>query len=75
MFGIFDLIGFELVNVDTGETESALLLTLAIRTIGRLCYAFIPNASLEKCLDLCAVIAEGSWNSQCRPLQTRDRAW
>jgi len=28
MFGIFDLIGFERVNVDTGETESALLLTL-----------------------------------------------
>jgi GTP cyclohydrolase II len=28
MFGVFDLIGFERVNVDTGETESALLLTL-----------------------------------------------
>src|ERR1700756_877691 len=28
MFGIFGLIGFERVNVDTGETESALLLTL-----------------------------------------------
>jgi len=28
MFGMFDLIGFERVNVDTGETESALLLTL-----------------------------------------------
>jgi GTP cyclohydrolase II len=28
MFGIFDLIGFERGNVDTGETESALLLTL-----------------------------------------------
>lgn len=27
MFGMFDLSGFELVNVDTGETESALLLT------------------------------------------------
>lgn len=28
VFGMFDLIGFERVNVDTGETESALLLTL-----------------------------------------------
>src|SRR5579864_3708072 len=28
MFGVFDLIGFERVNVDKGETESALLLTL-----------------------------------------------
>lgn len=28
IFGIFDLIGFERVNVETGETESALLLTL-----------------------------------------------
>ena len=28
MFGMFDLIGFERVNVDTGNTESALLLTL-----------------------------------------------
>ena len=28
MLGMFDLIGFERVNVDTGETESALLLTL-----------------------------------------------
>jgi GTP cyclohydrolase II len=28
MFGMFDLIGFERVNVDTGKTESALLLTL-----------------------------------------------
>src|ERR1700740_1745488 len=31
MFGMFDLIGFERVNVDTGETESALLLTLGDR--------------------------------------------
>lgn len=28
MFGVFDLIGFERVNVDKGKTESALLLTL-----------------------------------------------
>ena len=28
MFGVFDLIGFERANVDNGETESALLLTL-----------------------------------------------
>jgi GTP cyclohydrolase II len=28
MFGVFDLIGFERVNVDKGETESALLLML-----------------------------------------------
>lgn len=28
IFGMFDLMGFERVNVDTGETESSLLLTL-----------------------------------------------
>jgi GTP cyclohydrolase II len=28
MFGVFDLIGFERANVDTGETENALLLML-----------------------------------------------
>jgi GTP cyclohydrolase II len=28
MFGVFDLIGFERANMDKGETESALLLTL-----------------------------------------------
>jgi GTP cyclohydrolase II len=28
MFGVFDLIGFERANLDKGETESALLLTL-----------------------------------------------
>src|ERR1700686_4204942 len=27
-FGVFDLIGFELTNVDKGETESAILLML-----------------------------------------------
>ncbi len=29
----------------------------------------------ERCSGLCAVIAGASWNSQCRPLQTRDRVW
>jgi len=77
VFGVFNLIGFERAGFDRAnmakrEHETALVMMLGDLQDRYLCFAFIRSASPAKCLDLCAAIAEASWNWRCPPLPNKD---